>query len=159
MRYFKKRVVLYICFCLFIGLYGCGIEEAPPTFIEEKNENNSFEETENVSEQEVYLTFTGSMNISKSVAGGFFCTEPVEIDEDYQLYFKKKNEDYPLENQYTIADMTYKFPDIREDNRPIGKPVEVYFSESTEFSGDEFIDFLFVAIYEVEGKKCFDTRV
>lgn len=159
MRYFKKRVVFYICICLFIGLYGCGIEEAPPAFIEEKNKNNSFEEAKDVSEQEVYLALTGSMNNSKLVAGGFFCTKPAEIDEDYQLYFKKKDDDNPLENQYTIADMTYKFPDIREYNRPIGKPIEVYFSESTEFSGDEFIDFLFVAVYEVEGKKCFDTRV
>lgn len=159
MRYFKKRVTLYICFWLFIGLHGCGIEETPPAFIEEKNEINSFEGVESVFEQEVYLAFTGSMNIPQFVVGSFFCTEPAEADEDYQLYFKKKDDDYPLENQYTTADMTYKFPDIREENRPIGKPIEIYYVESLELSGDEFIDLLFVAVYEVKGNYCFDTRV
>ncbi len=55
--------------------------------------------------------------------------------------------------------MTYEFPDARDNNRPIGKPIEVYFFEFVELSNDEFIDFLFVALYEVEEKRCFDTRV
>lgn len=159
MRYLKKRVVLCIGFYLLISLCGCGIKETPSAVIKEKNENHSFEETENVSEQEVHFALTGGMNISQEVTGAFFYTEPVKTDEDYQLYFKKKNDAESWDDQYTTADMTYKFPDVREKNRPIGKPLEVYFVESMEFSGDAFSDFLFVAAYEVNGKYCFDTRV
>ncbi len=163
MKYNMKQAALLI---LFINLCGCGTEKKIPVSeekdeaSEEKNEAQSVQEETVVSDQKVHLKVTGGMNISKWVNGGFFSAEPVQVNEDYQLYFKEINDHAESDNdQYTVADMTYKFPDIREDNCPIGEAVEIYFYEPVEFSGDEFCDVIFVAVYEVEGRKCFDTRV
>lgn len=166
MKYNMKQVALLISFYLFFNLCGCGTEKEIPVaeekdeVSEEKNEAQSVQEETDVSDQKVHFNVTGEMHISKRVDGAFFYAEPVQVNEDYQLYFKEINDYAELDNdQYTVADMTYKFPDIREDNCPIGEAVEIYFYEPVEFSGDEFADVIFIAVYEVEGRRCFDTRV
>lgn len=60
---------------------------------------------------------------------------------------------YPLER----AD--YIFPDVRENNFPIGKFVELYFFDTITIGVDDATGLAVVAIYDVNGKRCYDMRI
>lgn len=152
MKYFKKRILLYGTLWMCMGLCGCGIQEVLSA--QEKTEENGeyMEKPELFLAEQNYLTWLGSRK-NETMKGDFFYEEPTEAGKDYRLYFKQKANSNSSKIQYTVADMTYQLPDLIEGNESYGTPVEIYYSESAEFTGDEQSDFLFAAVYEIEGGK------
>lgn len=103
-----------------------------------------------------------------AIGSGFLAyTLPEQDGEDYRLCFYKEEDGkefdfgkplletdyYPLE----LAD--YIFPDVRDNNVPIGKFIEIYFFDTITIGGDSTSGLAVVASYDVNGETCYDTRI
>ncbi|MDE6362758.1 MAG: hypothetical protein K2L86_00580 [Lachnospiraceae bacterium] len=105
-------------------------------------------------------------NLGSIGSGALMYTLPQQDGEDYKLCFFKEGGKvsdfgktmsevvyYPLE----MAD--YIFPDVRSNNIPIGKFVEIYFFDTVTIGEDRAAGLVIVASYDVNGEMCYDTRI
>lgn len=93
-------------------------------------------------------------------------TLPQQESEDYRLCFFKEGRqesDFGKEMSeavcYPLETADYIFPDVRENNVPIGKFVEIYFFDTITIGEDGTAGLAVVATYEVKGETRYDTRI
>ncbi|MDE6846239.1 MAG: hypothetical protein K2J99_10810 [Lachnospiraceae bacterium] len=93
-------------------------------------------------------------------------TLPQQDGEDYRLCFFKEGGQEPDFGQsmseavyYPLEMADYIFPDVRENNVPIGKFMEIYFFDTITIGEDSTAGLAVVAAYDVKGETCYDTRI
>lgn len=94
-------------------------------------------------------------------AGWLVYTVPVQTDEDYKLYFFKVEDlskDWD-EVKLNLEKADYVFPDVRKNNVSIGQFCEIYLQEFIDITGSGTKELVVIASYEIDGKKCYDTRI
>ncbi len=102
-----------------------------------------------------------------SIGSGLLAyTLPGQDGEDYKLCFFKeggKVSDSGMsmsEAEYhPVETADYIFPDVRENNAPIGKFIEIYFFDIVTIGGDGAEGLAVVAAYDVKGGTRYDTRI
>ncbi|MDE7332857.1 MAG: hypothetical protein K2O16_11615 [Lachnospiraceae bacterium] len=90
---------------------------------------------------------------------------PEQDGEDYKLcFFKEGNKVADFEKPmsetvyYSLEMADYVFPDVRENNAPVGKFIEIYFFDTVTI-GEGTAGLAVVATYDVNGEACYDTRI
>ena len=93
-------------------------------------------------------------------------TIPQQDDEDYRLCFFKEGGQEPDFGKgmseavyYPLERADYIFPDVRGNNVPIGKFMEIYFFDTVTIGGSSTAGMVVVAAYDVKGETCYDTRI
>ena len=129
-----------------------------PTIIEQEQE----QESEYIPSGDIHLLMLGRI---RDFMGVLVYEEPKSDKEDYKvLLYKLKDYDESVGPElfdaslYQNTSADYVFPDMRENNEAIGKFKEIYWFDSGSFVQGQDPYFI-VAVYEVDGKECFDTRL
>lgn len=97
--------------------------------------------------------------------GWLLYTVPNQEDQDYKIYFfadKSKDCEERFksfeEMDFNLDQADFIFPDVRENNKAIGKFIDIYLYEPfTTESGESA--WIAVATYETGGRQYYDTRI
>lgn len=109
--------------------------------------------------QVLELGYVGDLGL-----GYVVCAVPGTENEDYKLYFfsaENRQEDIgkPFSDiEFNLETADYVFPDVREDNVPIGQFLDIYFLDMTEKLGTGKKELVSIARYDVGGEIHYDTR-
>ena len=105
-------------------------------------------------------------NLGGIGSGTLAYTLPGHDGEDYRLCFFKeggKVSDFGKSmsglDYYPLEKADYIFPDVRDNNVPIGKFIEIYFFDTVTIGGDGAAGLAIVATYDLNGETCYDTRI
>ncbi|MCM1214374.1 MAG: hypothetical protein NC548_07620 [Lachnospiraceae bacterium] len=97
--------------------------------------------------------------------GWLLYTVPAQEDQDYKIYFfADKSRDCEErfksfeEMDFNLEQADFVFPDVRENNKAIGKFIDIYLYEPFMTESGESA-WIAVATYETGGRQYYDTRI